>query len=196
MVRVVYLGHPPADAACPRYAASCVCHLPPPPPDPRACQRQWWQPREVDMWRTCAPNSHICPCGVHVQIRCVMIWQSGVDELGIAEARPPAPRRPTGRPYGRRGSAPNSSSSLLTLLLARSSFLMNPCFHLCRSEDSALVIPHVSHCFISPPLVELQRAGGRERHRNRRARWLFNYSLGEGGCCIKKWGAKTNKSII
>lgn len=116
----------------------------------RACQRQWWQTREVDMWRTCAPTSHICPCSVRVQIRRVMIWQSGVDELGIAEARPPAPRRPTGRPYGRRGSALISSSSLLTLLPARSSFLMNPCFHLCRSEDSALVIPHVSHCFISP----------------------------------------------
>lgn len=118
---------------------------------PRACWGQWSQAWKVDIWRTCAPNCHICLLGsVHVQIRCVMIWQSGVDELGITETRPPAPRRPTGRPYGRRRAALNSSSSLLTLLLARPSFLMNPCFHLCRSEDSALVIPHVSHCFISP----------------------------------------------
>lgn len=144
VVRVVYLGHPPGG-----HAASCVCHLAP-PSDPSACQRQWWQARDVDMWRTCAPTSHICLCSVRVQIGRVMIWQSGVDELGTAEARPPAPRRPTGRPYGRRRSALDSSSSLLTLLLARSSFLMNPHFHLCRSEDSALVIPHVSHCFISP----------------------------------------------
>lgn len=120
-----------AVAACPRHAASCVCHLTAPPSRPVLPERVSDNGRGPGKWTSGAPVPRTATsallCSARVQIWCVMIWQSGVAELGVAETRPPA-RRPTGRPYGRRRSALNSSSSALTLLLACSSFLMNPCF--------------------------------------------------------------------
>lgn len=122
-----------AVAACPRHAASCVCHLPPTPTTscPVIPERISDNGCRAGKWTSGAPVPQTAAsallCSVRFLIWCVMIWQSGVAELGIAETRPPA-RRPTGRPYGRGRSALNSSSSALTLLLACSSFLMNPCF--------------------------------------------------------------------
>lgn len=153
VVRVVYLGRPP----CGRCSSPTCCFLClplAPLSSPVIPEHVRDNGRRAGTRTSGAPVPQTATSASSAACRfwiwCVMIWQSGVDELGITETRPPAPRRPTGWPYGRRRSALNSSSSLLTLLLARSSFLMNPCFHLRRSEDSALVIPHVSHCFISP----------------------------------------------
>lgn len=126
--QLVYLGHPPGGGL-----TCCFLCLPPapPPPCPVIPERGRDNGRRAGMWTSGAPVPRSATsalfCSMQVQIWRVMIWQSGVAELGIAETRPPA-RRPTGRPYGRRRSALNSSSSALALLLACSSFLMNPCF--------------------------------------------------------------------
>lgn len=146
-----------AVAACPRHAASCVCHLPPPscPMIPKCVSDnghragKWTSGAPVPRTPTSAPL-----CSVRVQIWCVMIWQSDVAELRIAETRPPA-CRPTGRPYGRRRSALNSSSSALTLLLACSSFLMNPRFEWRFHPGHSSYVT----LFYFPTLVERWRDG-------------------------------------
>lgn len=183
-----------AVAACPRHAASCVCHLAPPPLSrPVIPQRVSDNGRRAGKWTSGAPVPRSATsalfCSVQVQIWCVMIWQSGVAELGIAETRPPA-RRPTGRPYGRWHSALNSSSSPLTLLLACSSFFNESLLRV-QIPPSPSVICHIV-LFPSSGGASEGRVG--ERHGNLCRRWVFNYSLGKGGCCITKWAKK--KSIL
>lgn len=151
-----------AVAVCPWHAASCVCHLPPPRPPTPSCpvipECVSYNGRRAGKWTSGTPvprtPTSALLCSVRVQIWCVMIWQSGVAELGIAETRLPA-RRPTGRPYGRRRSVLNSSSSALSFLLACSSFLMNPCFEWrFRPRHPSYVT-----LFYFPPLVECRRDG-------------------------------------
>lgn len=128
---LVYLGHPPGSGRLsPTCCLLCLPHAPP-PPRPVIPERVTDNGRRAGKWTSGTPVPRTATsallCSVRVQIWCVMIWQSGVAELGIAGTRSPA-RRPTGRPDGRRRSALNSSSSAVTLLLACFSFLMNSCF--------------------------------------------------------------------